>query len=137
MRSQIPAINRCRTPIDLAQCGNAGVGSELGRFGRVAAAQEIVGRGGAMPDTKKLYARGPVLGVPGEFENAGSRSVRKRIEAALVRNAEIEASRIWVDIDGDRVTLKGQVRTWFERSAAEEAARVIPGISQVTNEIAV
>jgi osmotically-inducible protein OsmY len=59
--------------------------------------------------------------------------VGQRIEAALRRNAEIEASRIQVDMEGGKVTLKGQVRTWFERSVAENAAWSAPGVTEVTS----
>lgn len=63
--------------------------------------------------------------------------VQAKIEAALMRNAEIEASRIWVGIADGTATLKGQVRTWFERGAAEEAAWAAPGIRHVKNDITV
>ena len=70
-----------------------------------------------------------VMGDPGV--------VQAKIEAALRRNAEIEASRIWVGIADGSATLKGQVRTWFERGAAVEAAWAAPGIRHVKNEILV
>ena len=63
--------------------------------------------------------------------------IQQKIEAALRRSAEIEASRIWITADGGVATLRGQVRTWFERSAAENAAWSAPGISEVRNEISV
>jgi osmotically-inducible protein OsmY len=61
--------------------------------------------------------------------------VQQRIETALRRNAEIEASRIWVGVSGGTVTLQGQVRTWFERSVAENAAWAAPGVAEVKNEL--
>ncbi len=63
--------------------------------------------------------------------------VQAKIEAALMRNAGIEASRIWVGIADGAATLKGQVGTWFERGAAEEAVWAAPGIRHVKNEITV
>lgn len=63
--------------------------------------------------------------------------IATKIEAALRRNAEIEASHIRVSIADGAATLKGQVRTWFERGAAEEAAWAAPGIRHVKNEILV
>jgi osmotically-inducible protein OsmY len=63
--------------------------------------------------------------------------VRQRIDDALRRSAEIEASRIQVRTDGHTVILRGQVRTWSERNAAEDAAWAAPGVTQVTNELRV
>lgn len=63
--------------------------------------------------------------------------VGQRIETALRRNAELEASRIQVEMEGGKVTLKGQVRTWFERSVAENAAWSAPGVTEVSNELRV
>jgi len=63
--------------------------------------------------------------------------VQQRIENALRRNAEIEASRIDVSVDGGKITLRGQVRTWFERSVAEHAAWGAPGVTEVKDELRV
>jgi osmotically-inducible protein OsmY len=63
--------------------------------------------------------------------------VEQKIENALRRNAEIEASHIRVSIDGSKVTLRGQVRTWFERSVAENAAWAAPGVTEVKDELRV
>lgn len=63
--------------------------------------------------------------------------VEQRIENALCRNAEIEASRIDVKVAGGTITLRGQVHTWFESSAAENAAWAAPGVSEVKNELRV
>jgi osmotically-inducible protein OsmY len=66
-----------------------------------------------------------------------SNLVRQKIDSALRRNAEIEASRIQVSSEGGTVTLRGQVRSWFERNAAENAAWAAPGVTQVRNELRV
>jgi osmotically-inducible protein OsmY len=49
--------------------------------------------------------------------------VKNRIETALKRNAELEASKIRVSVTGDKVMLDGDVKTWGERYAAEPAFR--------------
>ena len=43
------------------------------------------------------------------------RDVEKRITEALHRHADVDARRIHVDTDGNRVTLSGSVRSWMER----------------------
>jgi osmotically-inducible protein OsmY len=63
--------------------------------------------------------------------------VQQRIENALRRNAEVEASRINVSVAGGKVTLRGEVRTWFERSVAEHAAWGAPGVTEVKDELRV
>jgi osmotically-inducible protein OsmY len=63
--------------------------------------------------------------------------LKRRIEDALVRNAETDADRIEVDVDGGKVILDGQVRSWAERDAAERAAWSAPGVTDVVNRITV
>jgi osmotically-inducible protein OsmY len=41
--------------------------------------------------------------------------IRKAIEQALIRSAETDAKRIEVTVDGDKVSLKGTVRSWAEK----------------------
>lgn len=54
--------------------------------------------------------------------------VRTAIDAALKRNAAVDASRIRIETEGDRVTLSGTVRSWIERDEAEHAAWAGPGV---------
>ena len=60
-------------------------------------------------------------------------AVKAQIEAALLRNAQLDANRIHVDIHGDRVMLYGTVQSWLEREAAEQAAWSAPGVRDVEN----
>ena len=59
--------------------------------------------------------------------------VTAEIEAALLRNAQLDAERIRVDLRGGKVILSGTVTSWVEREAAERAAWGAPGISEVDN----
>ncbi len=61
--------------------------------------------------------------------------VKRKIEEALRRSAELEASRISVSAAGGTVTLSGRVNTWHEREVAERAAWSAPGVTAVTDNL--
>jgi osmotically-inducible protein OsmY len=61
--------------------------------------------------------------------------VHEKIQAALERNAEIEAGRITVAVSGGKVTLGGKVNAWTEREAVERAAWSAPGVTEVEDRI--
>jgi osmotically-inducible protein OsmY len=63
--------------------------------------------------------------------------VKTAIEDALKRSAEVDANRIKVETDGDKVILRGTVRSWFEREEAERAAWAAPGVRSVDNRITI
>jgi osmotically-inducible protein OsmY len=63
--------------------------------------------------------------------------LKKKIEAALVRNAETDAHRITVEVQGSKAILKGTVRAWAEREEAARVAWSAPGISSVENHITI
>lgn len=64
-------------------------------------------------------------------------NVKASIERALKRNAEIEASGVRVNVQGDKIVLEGQVRNWHERQSVERAAWSVPGVMSVEDHLAV
>jgi osmotically-inducible protein OsmY len=64
-------------------------------------------------------------------------AVRSQIEAALIRNARLDADHIRVEVRDDRVILRGTVQSWIEREEAERAAWASPGVGDVENELIV
>jgi osmotically-inducible protein OsmY len=63
--------------------------------------------------------------------------LKSQIEKALVRNAETDARRITVDVQGSKVILRGTVSAYAEKKAAEETAWSAPGVTEVDNRIIV
>jgi osmotically-inducible protein OsmY len=63
--------------------------------------------------------------------------IKRKIEEALRRAAELDASQIKVETKESEVILRGTVRSWAERDEAERAAWNAPGVSKVDNRIRV
>ena len=61
--------------------------------------------------------------------------IKRRIEQALRRSAELDASRISVEASGSEIILRGGVRSWAEREEADRAAWSAPGVTKVDNRI--
>jgi osmotically-inducible protein OsmY len=68
---------------------------------------------------------------------ATAAQTRAHIAAALARGTEIEIAHLRIEIEGDEATLQGNVHSWYERRAAERAARSVPGVTDVHNQLVV
>lgn len=85
----------------------------------------------------------PLKGVAGIIDNIRLKALpipvnlSTRIQEALTRQAQREARRIEIAVDGSVVTLRGHVHSWAERNAAEGATWSAPGVSRVNNELTI
>lgn len=85
------------------------------------------------------YLRG-VRGVFNQIElrpRISAKDVQKRITEALHRTADIDARRVHVEAEGNRVVLTGNVHSWHEKDQAGRAAWAAPGVVAVENRISV
>jgi osmotically-inducible protein OsmY len=63
--------------------------------------------------------------------------VKAAIEAAILRNAQLNPRAITLDVTDGDVTLRGTTRSWAERHQAEQVAWAAPGVTSVRNDLAV
>jgi osmotically-inducible protein OsmY len=63
--------------------------------------------------------------------------IKRKIQAAFQRSAEVDANRITVETNGGEVVLKGTVRSWAERQEAERVAWSAPGVTKVEDRIVI
>lgn len=68
---------------------------------------------------------------------AAPSEIRRKIEEAFRRSAEIDANHVTVEAIGGEVILRGTVRSWAERQEAERAAWAAPGVTKVDNRITI
>lgn len=67
-----------------------------------------------------------------------SPQIQRHIEAAFRRNAKIAPDTVRVSVlDDGQVVLAGRVHNWTERTAAEDAAWSVPGVTFVENHLTV
>lgn len=64
-------------------------------------------------------------------------NIKKKIEDALARNAQVEAQGIRVDVSNNRVCLEGQVNSWEDRDIVENAAWSVAGVQEVDDRLTV
>lgn len=82
-----------------------------------------------------------VRGVINNIEiepHAEAENVKKKIEAALERHAEVEAKGIRVTVtENSEVLLEGKVDNWEEKFAVENAAWSAPGVRNVRDRLTI
>lgn len=73
-------------------------------------------------DSKKLFSEGVIAG---------------RLESAIILNEHLNPFEIDIDVKQDRVTLSGEVDSEVDKELAENIAKGIEGVNDVTNNIVV
>ena len=96
-------------------------------FQKRSAERAVQSLAGVKGVTNLITVKPPVLPI----------DLKMKIEQALVRNAETDAEHITVEVQGSKVILRGKVRSFAEKAAAEETAWSAPGVTEVENRIEV
>lgn len=91
----------------------------------------------AEDEVRKLLG---VIGVTNSItvkSDVQASNIKKKIEDALARNAQVEAQGIRVDVSNNRVCLEGQVNSWEDHDIVENAAWSVPGVQGVDDRLTV
>jgi len=128
IRSQLPAIwERIRVVV---RDGWVTLEGEVEQDSQRQRAEEAVRRQIGVRGVRNLIRLKPKAAVAPD-------EIRRQIEEAFRRSAEIDANRIAIEVHGGDVILTGTVRSWAERQEAERVAWLAPGIVKVENRITV
>jgi osmotically-inducible protein OsmY len=101
---------------------------EVGYHFHRESAKDLASRISGVKGVSNLIA---VRQAPSSFD------VRNRIVDALKRSADLDASTITVQTEGDTVKLGGRVHAGYERRIAERAAWAAPGVNRIEDNIQV
>lgn len=59
------------------------------------------------------------------------------VSTALTRNPYLSGRSLRFEAESGRVTLRGVVRSWYQKQMAQEALRHVDGIEEIRNELEV
>ena len=66
-----------------------------------------------------------------------SPNISEQVRIVITHHPHLKSERVHISTEKGHVTLKGQVKTFFEKQMAQEAIRGIDGVDKVDNELVV
>lgn len=60
-----------------------------------------------------------------------------RVLSALETSSHLQGRQLRFEMEKGRITLRGMVRTYFQKQMAQEAIRNIDGVDEIANELEV
>jgi osmotically-inducible protein OsmY len=84
-----------------------------------------------------VAVRGVTNNIIIEAKPIDTKDLHRKIAAAYHRSATVDSSAITIETTGNKVTLRGKVKSWAEKKEAEKTAWSAPGVSAVDNKIEV
>jgi Predicted periplasmic or secreted lipoprotein len=82
-----------------------------------------------------VAVRGVTNNIVIQSKPIDTKDIHRKISSAYHRSATIDSSSIKIETDGNKVTLRGKVRSLAERKEAENIAWTAPGVRSVDNQI--
>ena len=64
-------------------------------------------------------------------------SLEQLVHSALARNTHVRGRNLDIEVNEDRVVLKGVVGTYYQKQIAQETIRSVDGVNSIQNEIEV
>ena len=79
--------------------------------------------------------KGVINGIEIKHQKVDPVEVKKKIEDAFLRHANVNSANIHVEAKANKVILTGKVRSSTERQDAGDVAWLMPGVSEVENKL--
>ncbi|NLE36737.1 MAG: BON domain-containing protein [Pirellulaceae bacterium] len=64
-------------------------------------------------------------------------TLHHRAFSALEQNVHLRGRRLHLEAERGRITLRGVVRSYYQKQMAQEAVRHVDGVDEITNELEV
>jgi osmotically-inducible protein OsmY len=95
------------------------------------------GTGSTSAFGRRRREQGPFVGKGPKGYRRSDERIKENVSDELMDHPEIDASEIEVEVQNGEVTLKGEVRSRYEKRLAEDCVEQCSGVSDVTNQLKV
>jgi len=64
-------------------------------------------------------------------------TLHHRVFSALEENVHLRGRQFFLEAEQGRITLRGKVRSYYQKQMAQEAVRKVDGVDEISNELEV